>query len=53
MTVDGKNKYDVWALVDAGVFDGMTYGGNPITKTHGGNAAVVLKKLKAPTKKKN
>lgn len=53
LTVDGKAKYAVWDLVDAGVFDGLTRGGNPITKTHGGNAAVVLKKLKAPTKKKN
>ena len=52
-TVDGKAKSALWDMVDAGTFKGLTRGGNAITKTHGGDAAVVLGKLKAPTAKKN
>ena len=52
-TVDGKAKCALWDLVDAGVFKGLSRGGNPITKTHGGDKAALLKKLKAPAHCKN
>ena len=48
-TVDGKAKYPLWGKVDTGVFNGLTRGGNAITKTHDGNEAVLLEKAKAPT----
>ncbi len=35
-TVDGKAKYAIWDLVDQGIFEGLTRGGNPITKTYNG-----------------
>ena len=52
LTVDGQAKYALWDLVDAGNFRGLTRGSNPITKTQDGDESVILKKLKAPTKKK-
>jgi len=52
-TVDGKAKYALWDRVDAGVFTGLERGGNPITKTHGGDQTVLLQKLKTPAHKKN
>ena len=36
-TVDGKAKFALWKLVDEGIFDGLTRGGNPITKTYNGD----------------
>jgi exo-beta-1,3-glucanase (GH17 family) len=48
-TVDGQAKFPVWKLVDAGVFKGLTRGGKPIAKTHAGDQAAVLEKLKLPT----
>jgi exo-beta-1,3-glucanase (GH17 family) len=35
-TVDGKAKYPMWKSVDEGVFNGLTRGGNNITKTFDG-----------------
>jgi exo-beta-1,3-glucanase (GH17 family) len=52
-TVDGKVKYMLWDLVDAGTFKGLSRGGNPVTKTHGGDKGVVLKKLHPPVQHKN
>ncbi len=51
LTVDGQAKYPLWDLVDDGVFDGLTRGGNSIVKTHNGNEEVVLSKLKMPQAK--
>lgn len=48
LTVDGKAKYALWDLVDAGAFNGLIRGGNPIVKTHNGDKTVLLEKLKAP-----
>jgi hypothetical protein len=53
ITVDGKAKYMLWDLVDTGAFEGLTRGGNPIVKTHGGDEAAVLKKMKPPKHFKN
>jgi len=39
--------------VDAGAFEGLKRGGNPIAKTHDGDKMVLLQKLKAPANKKN
>ena len=47
-TVDGKAKYSIWGLVDAGAFDGLSRGRNPILKTYDGIEAALLKNVKAP-----
>jgi exo-beta-1,3-glucanase (GH17 family) len=51
-TVDGKAKYPLWGMVDKGVFNGLTRGGNAITKTYDGNEAILLGNVKAPTPEK-
>lgn len=48
LTVDGKAKYAVWDMVDAGIFEGLTRDGNAIVKTHGGDEAVVLEQSLLP-----
>jgi len=47
-TVDGQAKYALWGRVDAGAFDGLGRGGNPVVKTHGGDKTALLEMLKAP-----
>ena len=47
-TVDGKAKYVIWDLVDQGVFDGLTRGGKPITKTYNGNKEALLLEVELP-----
>lgn len=47
-TVDGKAKYALWDLVDQGVFDGLTRGGKPITKTYNGNKEALLLEVELP-----
>jgi exo-beta-1,3-glucanase (GH17 family) len=47
-TVDGQAKYPLWALVDAGVFDGLTRDGKPITKTFGGDKAALMETVLVP-----
>ena len=41
ITIDGKTKYALWDLVDAGAFEGLTRDGNPITKTFGGDQVAI------------
>jgi len=48
ITVDGQAKFAIWDQVDADAFDGLTRGGNPIVKTHDGNAQVLLDELQMP-----
>jgi len=43
--IDGRAKYAIWDLVDAGAFKGLTRGGNPITKTFGGDESALLASL--------
>jgi exo-beta-1,3-glucanase (GH17 family) len=50
-TVDGKAKYALWDLVDQGVFDGLTRGGNPIMKTYNGNKEALLLEVELPPTK--
>jgi exo-beta-1,3-glucanase (GH17 family) len=52
-TVEGKAKYMLWNLVDSGVFNGLTRGGNQVVKTHNGSKTILLENLKAPRHKKN
>ncbi|MEQ9297033.1 MAG: glycosyl hydrolase family 17 protein [Cyclobacteriaceae bacterium] len=47
--VDGRAKYAMWPLVDAGVFDGLTRNGNPITKTYNGNLEELMKDVLIPS----
>lgn len=49
-TVDGKAKYLIWDLVDEGVFEGLTRGGNKITKTFEGQEKVMMEKVLSPAK---
>ncbi len=35
--LQGRAKYAIWDQVDAGVFEGLTRGGNPIITSYGGN----------------
>jgi exo-beta-1,3-glucanase (GH17 family) len=48
ITVDGKVKSALWDLVDAGIFEGLSRGGQPIVKTHGGDEAALTEGLEAP-----
>ena len=47
-TMDGQAKYALWELVDQGVFDGLTRGGNPISKTYAGDEAALLEEVLTP-----
>ncbi len=40
-TADGEAKYALWPLVEEGVFDGLTRGGNPIRPTYSGERALL------------
>jgi exo-beta-1,3-glucanase (GH17 family) len=46
--IDGNAKYPIWDLVDEGVFEGLTRGGVPITKSHDGDEQEVLDSVLAP-----
>ena len=48
ITVDGEAKYPVWDLVDKGIFNGLTRGGNAIRKSYGGDKESLLKEVQAP-----
>ena len=48
ITVDGKAKYALWDMVDDGVFDGLTRGGNAIEKTFDGNKEALMKTVLVP-----
>ena len=50
-TLEGKAKYALWPLVDQGIFDGLTRGGNQIEKTYGGNKGKLLKQVNRPPAK--
>ena len=48
ITVDGKAKFALWSMVDKGVFEGLSRGGNAITKTYDGNADALMEVVKQP-----
>lgn len=43
--LEGRAKYAIWDLVDAGKFKGLTRGGKPITKTFGGDHEALFASL--------
>lgn len=47
-TVDGRAKFAIWDLVDAGVFDGLNRGEGPVTKTYGGDTTALLETVVVP-----
>lgn len=48
INLQGEAKYALWPLVDAGVFNGLTRDGRPITKTFGGNQDSLMKTVQVP-----
>ncbi len=47
-TLQGQAKRALWEQVDAGIFTGLTRGGNPITKTFGGDEEKLLETVLPP-----
>ncbi len=47
-TIDGQAKYAIWDLVNKGIFEGLTRGGNPIQKTYNGDEQVLLNEVLLP-----
>ena len=48
LTLDGRAKYALWPLVEKGIFNGLTRGGNPIKKTFEGNLTLLMKEVFIP-----
>lgn len=51
INLQSEAKYVLWDMVDAGVFDGLTRDGKPITKTFNGNKSELMKTVKVPPTK--
>lgn len=51
-TIDGKAKYPLWEMVDKGIFEGLTRGGHPITKTYQGRLDSLMQQVNPPPTKK-
>ena len=52
ITLDGKAKFALWESVDRGDFEGLFRGGNPITKTFGGDTTAMLQTVSAPKRRR-
>jgi len=48
INLQSQAKYALWDLVDAGVFEGLTRDGKPITKTFNGDKATMMQEVKLP-----
>jgi exo-beta-1,3-glucanase (GH17 family) len=48
INLQSEAKYPLWEMVDAGVFEGLTRDGKPITNTFGGNFKELMKTVKVP-----
>lgn len=48
INLKSQAKYAIWDLVDAGIFDGLTRDGKPITKTYGGDLDSLMKEVLVP-----
>lgn len=48
INLQSQAKYALWELVDAGVFEGLTRDGMPITKTYNGDEEAMMKDVKVP-----
>ena len=46
--LNGQAKCALWDLVDQGVFDGLTRGGNKITKTYDGDLDALMQEVEIP-----
>ncbi|MFO8029019.1 MAG: glycosyl hydrolase family 17 [Cyclonatronaceae bacterium] len=51
INLQARAKYPIWDLVDAGVFDGLTRDGMPITKTCDGDMDALMEEVFAPPTK--
>jgi len=51
INLQAQAKYPIWDLVDAGVFDGLTRDGMPITKTYDGDFEALLDDVLVPPTK--
>lgn len=48
ISLQAQAKYALWELVDAGIFEGLTRDGKPITKTYNGDKEALMKDVKVP-----
>tara|TARA_R110001599_G_scaffold8255_3_gene40094 strand:+ start:41815 stop:43098 length:1284 start_codon:yes stop_codon:yes gene_type:complete len=48
INLQSEAKYPLWEMVDAGVFQGLTRDGKPITKTFAGDVEELMKTVKVP-----
>ena len=48
INLQSQAKYALWDRVDAGIFDGLTRDGKPITKTYGGNIDSLFQDVMVP-----
>jgi exo-beta-1,3-glucanase (GH17 family) len=48
INLQAQAKYAIWDLVDAGIFEGLTRDGQPITKTFKGDKEAMMKTVKVP-----
>jgi exo-beta-1,3-glucanase (GH17 family) len=48
INLQGQAKFALWNSVDAGIFDGLTRDGRPITKTYDGDLDSLMKDVKPP-----
>jgi exo-beta-1,3-glucanase (GH17 family) len=46
--LQGQAKYVLWEEVDQGLFEGLTRGGKPITKSHDGNFSLLMEEVLVP-----
>jgi len=51
INLQAQAKYPIWVLVDAGVFDGLTRDGMPITKTYEGDIEALMEDVLVPPTK--
>ena len=51
INLQAQAKYPIWDLVDAGVFDGLTRDGMPITKTYEGDLEALMEDVLVPPTK--
>lgn len=48
INLQAQAKYAIWDMVDAGIFEGLTRDGMPITKTYDGDFEALLKDVRVP-----
>ncbi len=52
INLQSQAKYALWDLVDAGIFDGLTRDGKPITKTYAGDRSAMMQGVRVPPTEK-